>query len=124
MAEVIDIARRKGKERRKADARQRRKAQAVASALSCGLCPRRCAMCGQSVEDYLPLGQAPYPFCEACHEEYLAFKRLEAGDGGDDAYWHNDQWAAMWRNWLSYMEASATFRQSPGFYRLMQEYSD
>lgn len=80
MAEVIDLQGRKGKERRIAEGRARRRAEAVASSLSCGMCPRRCAHCGQPAEFVAPPPMdAPYPFCEVCQEEYEAFRRLEKG---------------------------------------------
>ena len=81
MAEVIDLKRRKSKERRIAEGRARRRAQAVASSLSCGMCPRRCAHCGHARGVHGPPagGDAPYPFCEVCQEEYEAFRRREEG---------------------------------------------
>ncbi|MCB2186465.1 MAG: hypothetical protein KQJ78_08615 [Deltaproteobacteria bacterium] len=125
MAEVIDISQRQAKENKKRDARARRKAQAVAAALSCGMCPRRCAYCGLPVESYTPPpAEAPYPFCDPCLEEYRAFARQEAGGGGPEAFWHTEEWARMWHNWLAYMKASESFRRSAAFQRLMEEFSD
>ncbi|MBU1274907.1 MAG: hypothetical protein KJ720_05975 [Proteobacteria bacterium] len=124
MAEVIDLKGRKSKERRIAEGRDRRRAQAVASALSCGLCPRRCAHCGQAVEFVAaPPAEMPYPFCEVCQEEYQAFRRLEKG-GEPEAFWHTPQWAGTWRNWLAYMQANQEFRGSPAFLKLMEEHLD
>ncbi len=122
MAEVIDLQRRKSKERRIAEGRARRRAQAVASSLSCGLCPRRCAHCGMAVEySAPPPADAPYPFCEVCQEEYEAFRRREQG-GEPEAFWHTDEWAEAWRTWLAHMRAGAAFRSSPAFLKLMEEH--
>jgi len=123
MAEVIDISRLKAKERKKDQARARRRAQAVASALACGFCPRRCAHCGVPLETPLPAPpEAPYPFCEPCLEEYRAYVRhLRDEEQPDPVFWHNEQWAQMWRCWLAYMEANRNFRASPAFLRLMEE---
>jgi hypothetical protein len=123
MAEVIDLRQRDSKERRVRQARARRRAQAVASALSCGLCPRRCAHCGMAIDEPPLPGRdlGPYPFCAPCLEEYRAFQRWEEGIQEPEAYWHTDQWAEMWRSWLRHMEASDQFRRSAEFLRLMQE---
>jgi len=123
MAEVIDLSRRTSKQRRIDQGRQRRKAEAVAAAMSCGICPRRCAFCGQGVEEpQPPLVKVPYPLCASCHDEATAFLRREEGLA-DDVFWHTEQWAAMWRGWLAFMEAAGKFRGAPEFLRLMQEYS-
>ncbi len=125
MAEVIELNRRQAKERKIRQGRARRRAQAVASALSCGLCPRRCAHCGLPIEDPpLPPMQAPYPFCQPCQEEYKAFKRWEEGLREQEAYWHTEDWAKMWRLWLEHMKAAEAFRASPEFLKLMQENQD
>ena len=122
VAEVIDIGQKTAKERRRREARAKRKAQAVASALSCGLCPKRCAHCGMTIEYYVPSPpEAPYPFCDVCLEEYRAFARRDKGDTIREAFWHTDQWADMWRSWLHYMKASDGFRKSAAFLKLMQE---
>jgi hypothetical protein len=100
----------------------RRKAQAVAAALACGLCPHRCAYCGLPIEDpVFSLRSAPYPFCDPCREEYLAFLRYQEGITDHVEYWHTEAWAAMWRSWLEHMKAGERFRRSPEFLRLMQE---
>ncbi len=125
MAEVIDLERRKSAERRRRKARARRMAQAVASALSCGMCPRRCAHCGLPIDEpgLIP-GDAPYPMCSPCLAEYRAYRRREQGDTTREAYWHTEQWENMWRTWLEAMQAGEEFRRSPEFLRLMQEHLD
>lgn len=125
MAEVIDLSQRQGKQGRIEQARARRRAQAVASVLSCGCCPRRCAHCGQPVEHYAPPPvEAPYPFCEVCQEEYEAYRRREQGAQAREAFWHTDEWAACWRTWLAHMQAGQAFRASAAFLRLMEENLD
>jgi len=124
VAEVIDLKRRKSKERRIAEGRARRRAQAVASSLSCGVCPRRCAHCGLAVEYMVPPpADAPYPFCEVCQEEYEAYRRQEKG-GEQEAFWHTEEWAEAWRAWLAHMRAGDAFRRSPAFLKLMEEHLD
>jgi hypothetical protein len=124
MAEVIELNGRKtrDKKRRKADARRR--AQAVASAMSCGICPHRCSRCGLALESGPASDLAPYPFCEPCHQEYLAYKRRENGDEHQDAFWHTAEWVQMWRTWLEYMRSTDAFRGSAAFMRLVQEPSE
>lgn len=125
MAEVIDLERRQSKQRRVEKARARRRAQAVASVLSCGVCPRRCAHCGLAIEPYTPpAAEAPYPFCEVCQEEYEAFRRREEGGATREAFWHTDEWSECWRTWLAHMRASQAFRGSAVFLRLMEEHLD
>lgn len=70
-----------------------------------------------------PPKEAPYPFCEACLDEYQAFKRLEDGHA-PEAFWHTEEWAEAWRSWLKYMRAKDQFRQSPVFLRLIEEYGE
>lgn len=63
MAKVIELNQRQDQQRRRQRAQARRRAQAVASALACGLCPRRCAHCGLAIEDPVTApSEAPYPF--------------------------------------------------------------
>lgn len=125
MAEVIDLQRRAGAQRKERQALAQRRAGAVAAALSCGLCPRRCAHCGLAIEDPpIASSPAPYPFCGPCLEEYQAFCRREQGDASVEAFWHSQEWATMWRAWLEHMRASDHFRRSPEFLRLMEEHQD
>jgi hypothetical protein len=125
MAEVIDLNRRACAQKKDQQDQARRRAGAVAAALSCGLCPRRCAHCGLAIED-VPIGaaQAPYPFCGPCLEEYQAYQRREQGQPQIEAYWHSPEWAAMWRAWLEHMRAGERFRRSPEFLKLMAENQD
>ncbi len=125
MAEVIDLHRRKARERRVKKARADRRAQAVAAALSCGICPRRCAFCGLPAMELTPQTlKIPYPFCEACFDEHQAFQNWQEGDQGDGVFWHTKEWAQMWRTWLAAMEAGQGFRSSPAFQKLMSRYTD
>ncbi|MBI4798709.1 MAG: hypothetical protein HY794_08255 [Desulfarculus sp.] len=125
MAEVIDLKRRAGAQRKERQALAQRRAGAVAAALSCGLCPRRCAHCGLAIEDPpIASSPAPYPFCGPCLEEYQAYCRREQGDASVEAFWHSPQWAEMWRAWLAHMRASDHFRRSPEFLRLMDAHQD
>ena len=125
MAEVIDLHRLQNQERRANQAKARARAASVAAALSCGLCPRRCAHCGLAIEEPTPPPlDAPYPFCGPCLEEYQAFRRREKGQDRPEAFWHTEQWARMWRGWLEHMRASDDFRRSPEFLRLMEEHQD
>ena len=122
MAEVIDLKRRKAQEKKRRTGQARRRAEAVAAALSCGCCPRRCSHCGLPIEnEMIPEGHtAPYGFCAACMEEYRAYKRQESG-GEKEVYWHTQEWFDMWHAWVEHQEASAKFRSSPMFLKLMQE---
>lgn len=126
MAEVIDLKKRKTKQRRQTEGRNKRLAQAVASAMSCGMCPRRCAHCGMALEEaFIAMRErAPYPMCEPCQEEYFAYLRLREGVTEGQAYWHTERWAEMWAAWLRHMESVDKFRRSAQFLRLMEEYPD
>jgi len=126
MAEVIELMPRKAKERKRLEARAARRAQAVAGALACGICPRRCAYCGMAIEDQ-PGGRpegTPYSLCRDCYEEYQAFLRREQGAGEPEAFWHTEQWAEMWRTWLANMRAKEAFRNSRAFFKLMSHLQD
>ena len=124
MAEVIDLKGRKTRDRKRLEARAMRRAQAVAGAMSCGMCPHRCARCGMGLEDGPALGKSPWPMCSACHEEYLAYKRYKEGLEDREAFWHTAQWAEMWRAWLEFMQHTDQFRKSAVFTRLIQEIRD
>lgn len=125
MAEVIDLKNRRSQEQKRLRESATRRVRAVAGALACGLCPRRCSYCGLAIENPLAVAkEAPYPFCESCWEEYRAFKRREQNTGGQEAFWHNEQWGRMWRAWLGQMEAAEDFRRTPAFMKLMQEHQD
>ncbi len=125
MAEIIDLNLRHKHQRKKLEDKAKERAAAVASALSCGLCPRRCAHCGMAIENpVIPPPEAPYPFCGPCLEEYQAFRRLEDGQGEPEAYWHSPRWAEMWRYWLKHMKACDDFRSSAEFLRLMREHQE
>jgi hypothetical protein len=124
MAEVIELNGQKAREQKRRKARARRRAQAVASAMSCGMCPHRCSRCGLSLDAGPSSDLAPYPFCNACLEEYLAFQRRENGDKHQEAFWHTAQWAKMWRAWLDFMRSTEAFRSSTAFMRLMHEHQD
>jgi len=125
MAEIIDLTHRKGQEEKRLKAGAQERMQAVAGSLACGFCPRRCAHCGLAIEKpQAAAGEAPYPFCPSCLEEYRAYRRREQGAAGQEAYWHNEQWALMWQAWLKHMQAVESFRRTPAFFRLMQEKQD
>ena len=125
MAEVIELSGRQAKERRRKKARADRRAAAIAAAMSCGLCPRRCAHCGLALEGAPVLvPEVPYPFCQPCAEELEAFRRYRQGDQDKEAFWHTDDWSRMWQSWLDHMGAMETFRRSGEFFRLMQEHED
>lgn len=129
MADVIDLSARGAKEKKKLKARSERRAQAVAAALACGVCPRRCIHCGLPVEEpSAPLPEAPYNFCQPCKEELSAYLRRQKGQGGGqmepEAFWHTDEWAETWRTWLENMKARQAFRSSTAFLKLMNEYQD
>lgn len=125
MAEVIDLNTREVRERKRLAESAQRRAAAVAGALSCGLCPHRCVHCGMSIETpQPPPADAPYPFCGDCLEELRAFKRMEQGGTKPEAFWHTEEWAAMWRTWLAYMKAGDKFRGSAAFLRLMATRED
>lgn len=125
MAEIIDLHHRQNAQHQERMALAKRRAGAVAAALSCGLCPRRCAHCGLAIEEPpLVSAPAPYPFCGPCLEEYQAYQRRQGGLATPEAFWHTAQWQAMWRAWLEHMQASAEFRRSPECLRLMEEFQD
>lgn len=131
MAEVIDLNQRHKQGRKRLEDQARKRAAAVAGALSCGMCPRRCAHCGMAIEEaVIPPPEAPYPFCGPCLEEYQAFRRFERQPAEDqdqhqvEAFWHTPRWAEMWRAWLAHMRACDEFRRSAEFLRLMQEHQD
>ncbi len=124
MAEVIDLNGRQARKQKRRKARAMRRAQAVAGALSCGMCPHRCARCGVALEGGPAPGMTPWPMCPACHEEYLAYKRLKEGLEDREAFWHTQQWAEMWRSWLEFMQHTNEFRKSAAFTRLIQEIRD
>ncbi len=119
MAEVIDLRARGARQQKDRAARER--ARGVAEALACGMCPHRCAYCGQPLDAAAPTPSPPFPLCEACREEYLAYTRREAGEAIPEAYWHNPEWAAVWRTWLANLKAREAFRQSAPFQRLLDE---
>lgn len=124
MAEVIDLNQIQAQERRRREQGAAKRAAAVASALACGLCPRRCAYCGTTIESPVPSPpEAPYPFCSECLEEYRAFCRQGQGRP-PEAFWHTPEWAQMWRTWLAFMKAGDEFRRSTAFLRLMEEHQD
>ena len=128
MAEVIDLRAREAKEEKKRRGRALRRAQAVAEALACGVCPRRCAHCGMPV-DAPPPGpppkEAPYNFCAPCWEELNAFLRREKGQNEKaEAFWHTAEWAEVWRSWLANMKAREAFRRSATFLKLMEKIRD
>jgi hypothetical protein len=125
MADVIELQPREALERKRYRESARLRATAVASALACGLCPRRCAHCGQTIEEaWTSPTEAPYPLCPECLEEYQAFRRREQGLTAIEAFWHNDEWVEMWRSWLAHMKAGDRFRGSAAFMRLMKERQD
>lgn len=129
MAEVIDLNQRHKDSKKRLEDQARQRAASVAGALSCGLCPRRCAHCGMAIEEaVVPPPEAPYPFCGPCLEEYQAYRRFAAEPEGSaprgEAFWHTPRWAEMWRAWLAHMRACDEFRRSAEFLRLMQEHQD
>ena len=125
MAEIIELQHRQHVQQKERQALAKRRAGAVAAALSCGLCPRRCAHCGMAIEDTpMVSGPTPYPFCAPCLEEYEAYRRRQQGLATPEAFWHTPQWQAMWRAWLEHMRASDDFRRSPECLKLMEEFQD
>lgn len=123
MAEIIDLAKRKTKQSKRKEGRLKRTAQAVAAALSCGICPRRCAHCGLALEEvFIAMREkAPYPMCDPCQQEYFSYMRYREGIKQDQPFWHTEEWAEMWEAWLHHMESIDKFRRTAQFLRLMEE---
>ena len=122
MAEVIDLDGKKRQHEKDRREKAKKRAVAVAGALTCGLCPHRCAHCGLPIKDQVNLpAELNFPLCGICLEEYQAYKRKENGEKGREAFWHTEQWFATWRTWLEYMRTSDEFRRSPAFLKLIQD---
>lgn len=63
----------------------------------------------------------PYRFCENCAVDYKDYIAMLQGKNESGCDWHNDQWLAVWRNWIDYQGAVDSFRKSKEFRKLLNE---
>lgn len=120
MGEIIDLswAVRRDRGRRPKDVEP---ASAMISERMAEGCPFRCARCGQIRESDSVL-LSPYPLCFTCNREYHAYVRREADEAAPwEAFWHNEQWLQMWRNWLKYRQSMDDYHKSREFALLFNE---
>lgn len=127
MAEIIDLQSRVEETRQDKDIRLRRmKIESLRRHFQCMRCAFRCFRCGSQLkeEDRNPGKpyRAPYVFCRVCYEEYMEYrKRKEGSPGTSEYYWHNGLWMELWDAWLRYQETMERYRQSPEFFKLLEE---
>jgi hypothetical protein len=100
----------------------RRRAQAVASAMSCGMCPHRCSRCGLALDAGPSSDLAPYPFCNACLEEYLAFQRAKTVTSIRTPFGTPPNGPRCGAPGWIIMRSTDAFSGSAAFMRLMQEH--
>ena len=129
MAEIIPIdeklAHLKNKKRA---ADKKRKIQAVQNIFRCARCAFKCEKCGAGIAQDASgrskeseTFKAPYNFCRGCLEEYVDYIDYLKGKSAPENYWHNDQWADLWKRWIEYQGALDSYLKSKEFKVLLLE---
>jgi hypothetical protein len=129
MAEVISLENRLRKQKEETLSQEKKKRlDAFRISLQCACCPMKCAKCGSQLEAPQPhiISQAlPLGLCQGCWEEYRLYEKVAAGPcpvEGQDFY-HNPEWAGVWKAWLDYQKSLQQYRKSKEFMTLMEELS-
>jgi CRISPR/Cas system-associated protein Cas10 (large subunit of type III CRISPR-Cas system) len=124
MSNVIDIEKRlQLEQKKKAKVDKSKKLEYIRKFLQCKRCLARCSMCGVQFDpqDMYRRHHGAFRFCSSCQEEYEEFRRVK--DKGEDTtvYWHNQEWLAIWENWLKYQESLQQYTESTEFVDLLRE---
>lgn len=124
MSKIIDLEKRLQQEqKKKAKVDKAKKLEYIRKFLQCKRCLARCAMCGVQFDpqEMYKRYQGPYRFCSACQEEYDEYCRVKESGGETTIYYHNDEWLALWENWLNYQDSLKKYTESPEFIELLRE---
>ncbi|MBM4289206.1 MAG: hypothetical protein FJ135_13890 [Deltaproteobacteria bacterium] len=124
MSKVIDIEKRlQMEQKKKAKVEKAKKLEFIRKFLQCKRCLARCSMCGvqfDSQEMYKRY-HGPYRFCTGCQEEYDEFLRVKEKGEDTTYYWHNEEWLAIWQDWVNYQESLKKYTESEEFIELLRE---
>lgn len=94
-------------------------------AVQCSSCHLKCAMCGQHLSnggDCPPiLACHDLTLCEPCQNEYGDYMDTMGAAGQKAFFWHNKEWARLWKAWLEYQKSIRDFRNSSEFRQLISE---
>lgn len=127
MSDVISLDRKRpiSDENRRRIIRQRKTA-ALRQTFYCKECSQECQRCRASLTrpGSIPMASdptVPYRFCENCAVDYKDYIAMLQGKNESGCDWHNDQWLAVWRNWIDYQGAVDSFRKSKEFRKLLNE---
>jgi hypothetical protein len=118
MDNVLSITDRLENKRRETQIRvYREKATAARRIVQCCSCALRCGMCGQHMEasEACCVRHGPsqrYHLCDACRADFQDYMDRVNGKGGEDLFWHNDEWMGLWSAWVQFQEALRTFKDS------------
>jgi hypothetical protein len=124
MSNVIDIEKRLQQEqKKKVKIDKSKKLEYIRKFLQCKRCLARCSMCGVQFDPQEIYRQHHpfYRFCNGCQEEYEEFQRVKEKGEDTSVYWHNDEWLAIWENWLKYQESLGKYIESAEFIDLLRE---
>jgi hypothetical protein len=95
----------------------REKVTTIRKIVQCGSCALRCGMCGQHMEASGACcprhgGGEPFHLCDACRADFQDYQDRLNGKAGEDLFWHNDEWVALWSAWVRLQEALRRFKDS------------
>ncbi len=124
MSNVIDIEKRLQQEqKKKVKVDKAKKLEYIRKFLQCKRCLARCSMCGVQFDpqDMYKRHHGSYRFCSGCQEEYEEFLRVKEKGEDTTVYWHNDEWLAIWENWIKYQESLQKYTESSEFIELLRE---
>ncbi len=124
MSKIIDLEKRLQQEqKKKVKVDKAKKLEFIRKFLQCKRCLARCSMCGVQFDpqEMYKRYYGPYRFCSSCQEEYDEYRRVK--DSGEETtiYYHNQEWLALWENWLDYQESLKKYTESPEFIELLRE---
>ncbi len=124
MSNVIDIEKRlQMEQKKKAKVDKSKKLEYIRKFLQCKRCLARCSMCGVQFDpqDMYRRHHSTFRFCSSCQEEYEEFRRVKEKGEDTTVYWHNEEWLAIWENWLNYQESLQRYTESTEFVDLLRE---
>lgn len=104
---------------------RKQKIQAVRKIFLCTHCANKCERCGSGVgldpQKNADQSLIPYHFCSSCADEYRAYINKLKGQQDAEAYWYNEEWLNLWRQWIDYQGAVDQYKRSKEFQRLLNE---
>ena len=124
MSNVIDIEKRlQLEQKKKAKVDKAKKLEFIRKFLQCKRCLARCSMCGVQFDpqDMYKRHHGSFASAAVVRKNMMNFCGSRKKGRIPPYYWHNEEWLAIWENWLNYQESLQKYTESSEFIELLRE---